>query len=388
VNFETSKAAAERLSVTPRAIQKWAKEGKIPHAHKVGRDWMIPTDATPPSEAAQTRAIETESDFPFIFDHKPGEFAQHIKQITNKDAKAIAQSEYYYFIGELKSSSIVAEPYLTSKDSVLRSTTALFCVFANLCRGHLHKSKYAVDIIMSSLKDCFDNNAPDFVKAVNVLTVTTLKIQLHLSLDDTPPLTDYIKHLPEDLKMFAFYLMAYIAYMNKDYSGVLGITQTALSYPSKEYPISFAYLYIVAAVAHINLHQTKDAEQCIEKAWQYIGPDELYMPFVEHYLLMQGVIERYFKKQHPQAYNKILNFVKQYNLSWYVMHNDDSEFKITQHLTPIEFTVAMLYSRNWRAKQIANHLELSERTVMNYIQIIYQKLHTSSKKELEKYVLK
>lgn len=40
----------------------------------------------------------------------------------------------------------------------------------------------------------------------------------------------------------------------------------------------------------------------------------------------------------------------------------------------IEFTIAMLYNRNWRIKEIAFHLEMSERTVKNYLSTIYEKL--------------
>lgn len=48
MKFETAAAAATRLGVTARAVQKWAKEGKLEGAKKVGRDWMIPIneDAT------------------------------------------------------------------------------------------------------------------------------------------------------------------------------------------------------------------------------------------------------------------------------------------------------------------------------------------------------
>lgn len=43
MKFESAASAANRLNCTVRAIQKWAKEGKIPCAYKDGRDWK-PTD--------------------------------------------------------------------------------------------------------------------------------------------------------------------------------------------------------------------------------------------------------------------------------------------------------------------------------------------------------
>ena len=48
----------------------------------------------------------------------------------------------------------------------------------------------------------------------------------------------------------------------------------------------------------------------------------------------------------------------------------------------------MLYNRGWRMKEIATHLELSERTVKNYMQVVYEKLGINNKRELEKFMLK
>jgi excisionase family DNA binding protein len=61
LNFETADKAAERLGVTVRAIQKWAKEGKIPNCYKLGRDWMIPKDAVKPIGKREKKEQSTRS---------------------------------------------------------------------------------------------------------------------------------------------------------------------------------------------------------------------------------------------------------------------------------------------------------------------------------------
>lgn len=387
MKFETSLAAAQRLQVTVRAIQKWAKEGKIPHAHKVGRDWMIPADAVRPDQV-KPPVNGADSQFNIEFTFQPGSFWNYVSSIENDDLRAIALGEYYYLTGELKQSSIVAEPYLNSKDPVLRSTAALFCIFANLSRSHLKKSKFAMDIIGQTLDEALKGNYSMQTKAICALSAVTLEIQLHLPINVSYAPQDYVKHLPTDLQMFALYLMAYNCYMQKDYSKAIGVVETAITISPKRYTLAFIYIYIIAAISYINLQDVQKAQQYIQRAWELAAPDGIYMPFVEHYNLMQGVIENYFKQQHPKDYERILALVKSFNLSWFELHNNISDIKVAQNLTPTEFTVAMLYSRNWRAKQIAAHIGLSERTVMNYIQIIYEKLHISGKKDLEKYILK
>ena len=153
------------------------------------------------------------------------------------------------------------------------------------------------------------------------------------------------------------------------------------------YPLATVYLHLIEAIAHINLLQSDAAILSIEKAWDMAVKDGFIMPFVEHYSVLQGLIERHFKKNHPQEYKRITTAVKSYNRSWYELHNERNDATITGELTHTEFTVAMLYSRNWRVKEIAAHMELSERTIMNYITVIYEKLHINGKKELEKFML-
>ena len=53
MKFEKPSQTAKRLGVTPRAIQKWAIEGRIPYAHKVAGQWMIPVGFTAPSDKSE-----------------------------------------------------------------------------------------------------------------------------------------------------------------------------------------------------------------------------------------------------------------------------------------------------------------------------------------------
>lgn len=387
MQFESVKSAAIRLGCTERAIQKWAKEGKIPYAYKDGRDWKIPIKSLGPVESNENTPHYHNEPFPIIHSYEPGKVLDYINSITNEEDRDMALCEYYYVTGNMKECTVIAEPYLDSKKPILRSSAAVFVIFANLCRGHVVKTNYAASIITESLEKNL-NSPDDFVRAVNVFNSLIVATQLHLPLKRIPKMDNFMKYLDEGLKLFACYLTAYSAYLENDYSRALGIIETALNISRNEYPVSLIYLYIMKSILLINLMRTNDALAAIEAAWSYAEPDGMYMPFVEHYNLLQGLVEKHFKKNHTEAYNTIINTAKQYNHSWYEVYNKQNEASIAQNLTHTEFTVAMLYSRNWRAKEIAAHMELSERTITNYIAVIYDKLHINSRKELEKFMLK
>ncbi len=388
MTFQSAKKAAERLGCTERAVQKWAKEGKIPYAYKDGRDWKIPENATVPDHNAKTKQVLNNEPYPIIHSYVHNKCIDYLESIENEDDKAMAYCEYYYFIGDFKQSTIIAEPYLDSHNPILKMSAAVFCLFANLCRGFMHKSYYAAEILKEEAHRCLEQNETEFVKAVAVFSGAMVKHQLHLPDDSIPLMRDYIKHLDGGIRTFACYLTAYKAYLDKQYEKSLGIVETAMSMNVLEYPIPMLYLNIIAAMDYMNLMRVEQAERCIERAWELASRDGLIIPFVEHYNLLQGLIERCFKKNHPEDFAKIIDAAKQYNMSWQRLYNEKSNRTVASNLNHTEFTVAMLYSRNWRVKEIAAHMELSERTITNYITVIYDKLGINGKKELEKYMLR
>lgn len=387
MTFESAEKAAKRMGVTIRAIQKWAKEGRIPYAYKEGRDWKIPISAKKPGEVrfGETRYHEP---MPIVHIFEPGKALDYIESIEDSDDRAMALCEYHYMRGDFKECTIIAEPFLDSQNPVLRSTSALFCMFSNLCRGHMVKSRYAAEVIRKTLDEVIEGEYPKETKASCLLCAKFLKVQLHLPLEDLKKMEHQMRYLDEGVRLMACYLLAHVAYLDKDYERALGIVETALSFASEDILIPQIYLGIVGAMALMSLMRVNDAREALHYAWKAAEKDGFITPFVEHYSLLQGMVEKEFKKEYPKEYQRILQVAKEFNESWYRVYNENSHLKVAENLTPTEFTVAMLYSRNWRAKEIAEHMELSERTIMNYITIVYDKLQINSKKELCGYMLR
>ena len=126
MNYESSQRAADRLGVSVRSIQKWAKEDRIPGAVRHGRSWMIPTDFVPveqpeeqaktagqpeeqaktagqPEEQARPAEQQCSSDsraariaMPLLNSAYPvGKCREFIDSIRDEDDRAIAWGEYY-----------------------------------------------------------------------------------------------------------------------------------------------------------------------------------------------------------------------------------------------------------------------------------------------------
>lgn len=70
------------------------------------------------------------------------------------------------------------------------------------------------------------------------------------------------------------------------------------------------------------------------------------------------------------------------------VHNPGSDRSVTDALTTMEFSIAMLACRNWSNQEIADHLGISLNTVKHYLTDIFDKLHVRKRDELRDFVLK
>ncbi len=382
MDFESSKKCAERLGVTVRAVQKWAKEGRIDGAEKIGREWMIPV----------TFESVCKKQMPMLFlpltsaEFEIGKIEEYIEGIESYDERMICRGEYFYYSGNFEKATETLEPYLDSENITAKMTAALICTFSNLSMNHIHLVHHCANILKEIHLEIDSSDVDEEEKALVMLCIKTLKTQLQIDDEIHMRIGDYIPHLPERLKPFACFIMAYREYLEKNYEYSLGIIDSALILEGTKCPISAAYLFIMAAINRINMLKIEEAKQRVEYAHRLIYPDSILMPIVEHHTLMQGTVEAYYKDAHPETYKKIMDIAKDYNTAWYEIYNQKSGKNVAENLSTTEFTIAMLYSRKWKIKDIADHLKISERTVKNYLQIIYEKLYINNRKDLEKYI--
>jgi len=399
LQFETAQEAAVRLGITVRAIQKQAAAGKIPGAKRHSRAWLIPSDYDPAVLKEQKAAGNGIPDvyqitpfrqaMPLMNSAYPvGRVMEYINAMPDADDRQIALAEYYFFSGQAEKCAQTAEPYLDSHDPALRYSASLLCTFANLGRGHAHLARFAMSRLQEQVSAGFHADSPVRFHAMGVFTATTVSVLLHLPTGKIPPLEGYLKHLPEGMKLYACYILAHKAYLEKNYEKCLNTAELSLALTPEMYPIATVYLHIVAAMALANMKRMDEARQHIDEAWKIAQPDDLIEAFGEHHGLLQGLIETYFKNNAPEYLERIIAITYAFSASWRRIHNPETGHDVADNLTTTEFTVAMLLNRGWAVKEIADHMEISERTIKRHIASIYNKLGISDRDMLEKFMLR
>ena len=386
MKYETVKEAAERLGVTARTVQKWAAAGKIPGAMKVGRDWQIPVQK---EEGAQKCTGRKHIPMPLLNSVFPlGQCTRYIEKMEDEDERNIAWAEYYYFSGQAEKAAEAVELYLNSPDDALRYSAAWIYAFSNLTCDKTALTKYAIGIIKKDLQEQAGEEGLPVQRAIRVFTYTAATVLLHLTMGDVELLEGYLKYLPGGLKMFGGYVLAHKAYLEKNYERTLAIADMTLALSDAVYPIPATYIYNMEAMAMMNLMRVEEAKKYFMKAWEYARQDQLIEVFAEHHGLLQGMVELCLKEKEPESFQKITDIVYKFSAGWRKVHKIAEHREIADNLSTTEFTVAMLYNRKWTIKEIAHHMQVSERTVKKHLDVIYDKLNIHSRQELEQYMLR
>ena len=342
MNYESSWQAADRLGVSIHTIQKWARENRIPGAMRRGRLWMIPVDFVPTDrQEAQPKHEETQFTndgwpiriaMPLMNSAYPvGMCREFIEGIPDKDDRAIAWGEYDYYSGQAEQAAKAMEPYQDSADPMLRNTANLVGFFANFTRGDTHRAMRAFERLLADLQKELQAQPSPLLHAIGALAVTTASVLLHLPVASDVDLRQCISCLPDGMKLWACYLLAHKTYLEKNYSGSLAIAELALSMIPKLYPVPTIYVHLVAAMDLMSLKCVEEARQHVAQAWTLAQPDGLIEPFGEHHGLLQGMIESFFQKDDPEAFQKIIAITYSFSAGWLRARNHAAQGRQRSH---------------------------------------------------------
>ena len=317
------------------------------------------------------------------------------------DERNFALGEYYFFTGKAETAAKITGSFLEHPDPMLRYSAEFINGFSNLICNHVHLAGFSIGLMRQHMEgqkagqateqasqEVAEKMLPPEIRAIGIVGGLTGSVLFRLPAQEVPDVEDLLRYLPEGYRMHACYLLAYKAYLDEDYSRCLGVADTALAISRNIYPIPIIHLHLMAAVALMHQKKIEEAKKRFMKAWKMALPDQLLEPFVAHHTMLHGLVEILLKKDYPEEYQQITDKAHSFRMGWSRIHKSDANHEGADLLSMAEFTIALLYNRGWTVKEIAAHMEISDRTVNNRIQVIYEKLGITSKKELGQFMLK
>lgn len=390
MEYESASSTAQRLGVTARAVQKWAKEGKIPGAKQMGRQWLIPAGTKGPQEVCNNKVdLCVHPVMPLLSNtFVPGSCRKLIESFQDSDDRAIAEAEYCYYRGNTDKAMEILEPYLDSYDYGLRLSANFIYTFASLksCKSQLVRFNFANT--EKCVKSALEINDSPKLRAFAVFVGTATRVLLHREIGALPALESVMAELPEGLRLFSAYIIAHRLYLNKEYNRAIGVADICLAMRQGDFPVASLYLKLIKCVCYMALKDSVNAKKSFNDINRIALREKFYQPFVEHHGLLQGIIEAELKSDFKESYSDIISQVRDFSTGWRMLHNEIANSKVTVNLSANEFVVAMLFNRGWSVKEIAAHLEISTRMVKHHLSVTYEKLDVSNREELGQYLLK
>ena len=318
---------------------------------------------------------------------EPGKIKEAIDSIKDKQLAEIARAEACYFSADAVGCAEIVKKYLTSEDVMLRLSADVLYVFANLTLKNTEESLVARQDAKKCMQRAFEEDAKEDIKAACVFAYYLTNIFLHIDVEkEMPSLEAYIPYLPIGQRLLAISVMSHGMYLKKDYQKAQGVVQTAMLVADKTYPISFIYLHCIAAMCQINRKDQDGAVQSINHALSLARKDGLFEPFIEYHGLLQGGLEICLRKSEPEIYKKLVDGIIAFSRGWIDIHNSQMNAAVTDLLTPLEFSIAMLACRDWTNKEIALHMDLSVNTVKHYVSNILEKLQINKREKIKDFV--
>lgn len=386
MEFESAKETAQRLGVTVRAVQKWAKDGRLKDSRRLGREWLIPKGAVP-SDAEEKESLCKHPLMPLLSgSFAPGHCEELLESIADPDDKAIALAEYNYYKGETAKAAELAELYLNSDDFGLSLSASFIYAFANLSAEKLHLVELGLKNLDNTVKEALESD-DEKIRAYGIFMGNVSSVLMHRP-SAFEPIEESVGLLPCGLKLFAGYIMAHGLYLNKEYSRALGVVEGCLAMREADFPVATLYLKLMRSVCLMNLKEPRKAKEALGKIDPHAIDEKFYQPFVEHHGLLQGLVETEIRRISDSAYREIVSLVQGFSKGWRTIHNSLTMNNVTVYLTTTEFAIAMLFNRSWSVKEISAHMDISSRMVKHHLSVIYQKLDVSNREELGQYLLK
>ena len=305
-----------------------------------------------------------------------------IGSLSDEEERMVALAAHHYFQGRYDSAADESQRFLNSPCPEIRASALLLHSMANVGLGNTELFRADLTALLQAAQQPEDIQMAAVYDALRYL----LAVFFHTDGEIAPVRDAHTALLPEGTRLYLLYAIAHALYLQKRYQQALGVAQSALMMAAGRFPSVCVYLNLVGSMVAANLHDADMAEDFFHRAWQIAQTEDYIQPFAEHHGMLQGQIEKFIRGAKPQQYHRISEKVMAFSRSWMKIHNPDSVNKVTDRLTPYEFSLAMMAARGKSNQEIAKYLHISVNTVKAHLSSIYLKVEVTNRRDLGRFL--
>ena len=393
MEYISVRQVAENWGVSVRQVQALLKDNRVKGAVRFDNHaWSIPADAEKPDDprfkknqplqkslSSELAEIITITARPLLRKNPDAVLGD----ITDVNLRLFVESYLSYLRGDFE---WVKQCYRKIGSNAVKLRACPTAIAAAMSTGDYplfqEIESYCKDII-SAEKSAYVTAFAEFILAVAYANVFAVNmIPEWLKDGDFSSLPVLIR--PEALCGRTRYL-----HFSHKFESVLDVARTALTIYEPESGLSHSnnFQRLMCAAAYCSLGRLGDAKSYLLDVMRDCLPHGFITPFAELMPLFGGVLELLLERDFPAYYSTVTEQSKRIIPNWLDFHNHFTKNNITLILSPREYQMARLAARGVPFKKIADQYNITLGTFNNNMQIIYQKLFISGKKDLPKYIL-
>jgi len=401
-DYKTIKETAEAWGVSRRYVNLCITGGRIPGVMRMGNMWIVPANATKPSNPRKSRGEcgETKDNAR----NKPKELLSDdldcvceatIKPYPHDNPDAVMDTvneerlrlqfkgELAYLRGDFK--KVIRCYRDIGNDDAAKLRACPLTIAAAISTGDFKLFQeietYCKNIVQADL-------------GANVTAIAELALATAYVSAFAPDMVfDWLKNgdfsnLPANATLDAAYKRAKYYQNTKNYELMLAVAQTALALSDLKHGFLHdgIYLQVMCAMANVALGHMEEARRYLSDALNTALPHGFITPFAETLTYYGGLLEKLLEQYYPEYYNAVINQWKNTYENWITFHNQFTKKNVRSILTFREFEMAHIAAQGVPIKKMAEYFNVSVGTLNNNMQIIYQKLFINGKKELYEYI--
>lgn len=414
MNIITAKEAAEKWGVTVRRVQELCKEGKIKGAQRWERTWMIPADATKPTDLRcgrqttdtgepPTMPMPRKSPFLDMTDlyTVPGTADKVVESLAdNPEAQALFAAEIAYSRGDIDKVIDRTQYFLRSHSGFYAvNAGGMLLALAAIWKGDISLYRRAkVHICEAPVKNDSDRD----LMAISLACINT-------AVRDIANYPEWFRYgqferLHPDSHPAAkvFYIKFFIIAAQEQAKGVIKLPDVTgmglmrvipyIAEPlisrvvAEKLVIPEIYLRLLVAIAYHQLGENPKAITHIDKAIALALPDRLFGILAEHRRNLDTLLDERLLLADPEAYEKYIELHSGMIDGWTRLHNSLLSGSISNALTPRQREVCRLAAFGMSDAEISRVTFLSLSTVKKEIHLAKNKTGMNKREELGAFV--
>lgn len=403
----TVKEAAKKWNISLRRVQDYCKKGRINGAERFGLNWMIPSDASRPTDGrtkqgrqentgkiAVNMPMPRKTPFLYMTDlySTPGCAEKSIEALEeNYEAQTLFAAEVAYSRGEIDKVYDLAHYLLEAHSGIYAMISAgMLLALCAIWRGDLNMWRRAkMHIADVPAKTDMERDIAAFsITAVDSMLYNVNSFPDWFKMGCFEPL--HRDSLPAAKVFYAKYLYAVgysVATREFKVEGAYGLSVLANMPLAIEPMISQAmadrtvisemYLRLTCAAVYHNSGNDAQAIRHIDRAIALALPDRFYGLLAEYRRTLDSLLEQRLMRVDPSVWEKVKALYKIYNEGWSKLSGAVRGRVILTTLSPKEREVAKLAAFGMKNIEIAEKLHMSLSGVKQAIAKVSQKTGVS-----------